>query len=221
MASEFAPKQALINRINQIIAGSESGFITILTDSRRSVLLRFSNGRLTHTHARGKEVGEAIQALSECNMVKFNFAPAQPENRLEVMPASSFVQLIDPGGGSAAIPPPPAPAAPPPVNTGTGGGGFDLGAGALPEGLLPSVADALNQQQSAGRANTDPQIAQAVRVITEIAMEFIGPMGSLIVQEATGANKSLHEIIEHVAISIPDPTQGDAFREATRQRVVL
>jgi hypothetical protein len=72
--------------------------LTILTESNRSIFLRFSEGKLTRLHCRSGEAGEAIQMLAESAMVKYTYASAPIDEELEFMPADSFLQLIDPGG---------------------------------------------------------------------------------------------------------------------------
>lgn len=96
--SQFVPKVKLFQQLDEIVRNQETGFLTILTDSNRSVLLRFSAGRLTRLHCRSKEAGEAIQVLAECALVKYTYASAPEDSEPELMPAESFLQLIDPGG---------------------------------------------------------------------------------------------------------------------------
>jgi hypothetical protein len=100
-SSQFVPKVKLFQQLGEIVRNQETGFLTILTDSNRSVLLRFSHGRLTRLHCRSKEAGEAIQVLAESSMVKFTYATAPEDDEPELMPAESFLQLIDPGGGGS------------------------------------------------------------------------------------------------------------------------
>ena len=102
MASQFVTKSDLLAQLREIVDTRETGFLTILTDTNRSVLLRFSEGRLTRLHCRSKEAGEAIQVLAESGMVKFTYASAPEDTEPEIMPAESFLQLIDPGGDAGA-----------------------------------------------------------------------------------------------------------------------
>jgi hypothetical protein len=97
--SQFVPKVKLFEQLREIVRQRETGFLTILTDSNRSVLLRFSQGKLTRLHCRSKEAGEAIQVLAESLLVKYTYASAPEDDEPELMPAESFLQLIDPGGG--------------------------------------------------------------------------------------------------------------------------
>jgi len=95
--SQFVPKSKLFDQLSEIVSQRETGFLTILTDTNRSVLLRFSQGKLTRLHCRSKEAGEAIHVLAECSMVKFSYASAPVDNEPELMPAKIFLQLINPG----------------------------------------------------------------------------------------------------------------------------
>ena len=100
--AQFVPKAILFEQLNQIIDQQETGLLTILTESNRSIFLRFSRGKLTRLHCRSGEAGEAIQILAESTMVKFTYATAPEDSEPEFMPADSFLQLIDPGGDSGA-----------------------------------------------------------------------------------------------------------------------
>lgn len=99
--SQFVPKVKLFAQLNQIIDQHETGLLTILTDSDRSIFLRFSQGKLTRLHCRSGEAGEAIQMLAESAMVKYSYASAPEDSEPELMPADSFLQLIDPGGNAS------------------------------------------------------------------------------------------------------------------------
>ena len=95
--AQFVPKAKLIDQLQQITGNQETGLLTILTENNRSIFLRFSSGRLTRLHCRSGEAGEAIQMLAESSMVKFTYANAPEDDHAELMPADSFLQLIDPG----------------------------------------------------------------------------------------------------------------------------
>jgi len=101
--SQFVPKVKLIEQLGEIINNRETGFLTILTDGNRSVLLRFSQGKLTRLHCRSKEAGEAIQVLAESSLVKYTYASAPEDSEPELMPVDSFLQLIDPGGSTVSF----------------------------------------------------------------------------------------------------------------------
>jgi len=96
--SNFVPKVQLFRQLNEIIATRDTGLLTILTETNRSIFLRFSQGKLTRLYCRSGEAGEAIQMLAEGSMVKFTYANAPEDDEPEFMPTDSFMQLIDPGG---------------------------------------------------------------------------------------------------------------------------
>ena len=98
---QFVDKAQLFAQLVDIVDNQETGFLTILTDTNRSVLLRFSQGKLTRLHCRSKEAGDAIQVLAESAMVKYTYVAAPEDNEPELMPTSSFLQLIDPGNSAA------------------------------------------------------------------------------------------------------------------------
>lgn len=93
---QWEPKQALIDQIRRTMINGESGMFTILTDNRRSIMFRFSEGRLIHSHCRSRDVNEAITALSECTELKFSYSSTQPKDQQEVIAADAFLQAIAP-----------------------------------------------------------------------------------------------------------------------------
>ena len=93
---QWEPKQALIDQIRRTMINGESCVFTILTDSRRSIMFRFSEGKLIHSHCRSRDVNEAINALSECAELKFSHSTTQPKDQAEVIAAEVFLQAIAP-----------------------------------------------------------------------------------------------------------------------------
>ena len=210
---QFVSKAELFSRIKQIVSGQENGFLTILTDTKRSVLLRFSAGKLTQSHCRTKDVNDSIQVLFECSLVKYSYAPAAAENRPEVMPTETFLQLVDPGGdvsGSAMS---------------AGGGGFEQAARASRpvsteqfqmDDLIPGVAQAISSSnRSSVHGGIDEFISNA---LTRIAAEYLGPVAGMLVEEALEQTSSVTQAIDHLAVSIPDQAQADAFRVEARSK---
>jgi len=175
--SHFVPKDQLFRQLNDIIATRDTGLLTILTESNRSIFLRFSRGKLTRLYCRSGEAGEAIQMLAEGSMVKFTYANAPDDDQPEFMPTDSFMQLIDPGGDGG------APGAPGPVLSGSN---------------LP-VSDPIRAQ------------------MLEIAIEYVGVVAEMIVDEAFEDGRNVARAIEYIADAIPDPTQADAFRDAAHE----
>jgi len=208
VAGQFVPKQQLFGQIRTIVSTRDTGFLTILTDTKRSVLLRFSAGRLTHSHCRSKDVAEAIQVLTECDSVKFTYASAQVENRPEIMAAETFLQLIDPGGdggmgGSPAVAPMPPPVAAQPATE-------------FYEDLLPQVAESMrsNEVNQGGGALS----AELKHSLVQLALEYVGPMASMIVDDAFESAQTASQAIDQITSMIPDAVQSAAFREAARSR---
>lgn len=91
---KFVQKQLLINQIQQVILTQDSVFFTILTDMKRSVLLRFSMGQLIHSYCRSRDVTQAIEAINECQQLKFTRSSGQSKEAAEVMPAGIFLESI-------------------------------------------------------------------------------------------------------------------------------
>lgn len=176
--AQFVPKEKLFEQLEQIIGQQETGLLTILTESNRSVFLRFSGGRLTRLHCRSGEAGEAIQMLAESAMVKYTYAAAPEDSEPEFMPADTFLQLIDPGGDGG-----PSSQSAPLVSSGNSTVG-------------------------------DPVKAQML----EIAIEYMGIVAEMIVDEAFDGNSDVAKAIDYIGSAIPDANQARAFRKAALER---
>ncbi|MFT5113559.1 MAG: hypothetical protein ACI8P9_002890 [Parasphingorhabdus sp.] len=193
VATNFLPKQVLFDQLSQIHGNRETGFLTILTDSKRSVLLRFHGGRLTHCNCRSKEISEAIQVLMECELVKFTYVPGAVENRPEIMPTENFLQLINPGG--------------------TNSGSFS--ANEPPAISNAPMAAPFSQAPTTPKVQQAPMIDMALyQALSSIAEEYLGLVGDMVVSDALNKNQSVPDTIEEVANSIPDVGQANAFRAA-------
>lgn len=95
--TQFVSKIQLIELIKKVIDEQDTGLISILTDSNRSVLLKFSEGKLIHSYCRTRDVGEVIQVINEAFSVKFSMVPIPLEAGFEVMPGPVFLQLLEAG----------------------------------------------------------------------------------------------------------------------------
>ncbi len=93
---QWVPKKTLIDQIRRIMINGESGAFTILTDEKRSIMFRFSEGKLIHSHCRSRDVNEAITALVACSELKFSHSSTQPKEQAEIIAAETFLQAIAP-----------------------------------------------------------------------------------------------------------------------------
>ncbi|MFT5112056.1 MAG: hypothetical protein ACI8P9_001379 [Parasphingorhabdus sp.] len=207
--SAFVPKSELFKQLRQIVNRRETGFVTILADNKRSVLLRFSQGKLTHSHCRSKDVGEAIHVLTECNAVKFSYAPAPVENRPELMPTEAFIELLDPGSESLSSAPAgpddlfqqPQPGYAPPEQTGE---------------IIAPLAAILNEGYASPGAGS--QISPDMKnTLIDFALKYMGPIAPMVVDEATEFSNDLGRAIDYIANQIPDGTQASQFRSEAGQ----
>lgn len=97
MASgQLVPKKVLIEQIRRTVIDGESGVFTVLTGKKRSIMLRFSEGKLIYSHCRSRNVEDAIAALNECDELKFSHSASQPKEQPELMTAEAFMLAISP-----------------------------------------------------------------------------------------------------------------------------
>ena len=198
----MASKAELVAFLRAIIRRRESTVVTILTDKRRPVLLRFSNGDLTHTHARSKDVNEAIKVLSETSAFRFSSSPGLAENRPPLMDALAFVDAIETGSGVPQVQSRAAPAA---STTQT----ENL------DDLIPGLSDALKEADRLDNSDTF-EIQERRQQLEELAFNHLGPLAPIIVEEAMASANDLDAQIEYIAQQIPDDNAATAFREAAK-----
>ncbi|GAB4359001.1 MAG: hypothetical protein Kow006_27830 [Gammaproteobacteria bacterium] len=170
------PKQKLVERIRQIKNNRESGVLSIVTDSGRSVVLRFLEGRVTHSNARGKSIQEALQVLAQSASLRFSFSPLKVEEGSELMPTDEFVDQIEAGAVAEATP--------------------------------------------GGETARLPFDVERVRkILCDLAVAHIGPMTSLVVDEALQNANTLERVINTVARQIPNGIDAEAFRDQAWEKI--
>lgn len=100
--SQFVAKTSFIAFIKDIIQTGKTGLVSVLTESKRSVLLKFSKGVLIHVYSRSRDIGDVVQVINESNRIKFSMVPIPPENGIEIMPGKILLQLLQTGSSGEA-----------------------------------------------------------------------------------------------------------------------
>lgn len=99
MANQFVPKAELFDQLRSIFNQKQSGMLTLLTDTKKSVLMRFSAGELTSARCRSWDIANTIEALFEAETVKFSYIRSSSgEDKPPLLPAQDFMLMIEPGG---------------------------------------------------------------------------------------------------------------------------
>ncbi|PWQ98865.1 hypothetical protein [Leucothrix pacifica] len=96
--SDFVPKSELFDRLRTIFKNKESGMLTLLTESKQSILMRFSDGELTSARCRSWELENTIAALLETEVLKFSYISSSGEDKPPLVVPNDFMMMIDPGG---------------------------------------------------------------------------------------------------------------------------
>lgn len=208
----FVSKNDLLRAIQGIASTADTGILTILTDTRRSVLLRFSHGKLVQVHCRSRDVGDAVTVINECVGLKYTFVPAQPEHRAELMPVDTFVRMLDPGWNDVV--------AAPPRDAATSPSGFSSAAPNDRTALLPPFADLLDEDESRTPTVGEGPPAALREALTRVAMNFVGPMAPILVADAMDPWVSVSDTVERIASMIPDEAQARGFRDEALSRFV-
>lgn len=191
MASgNLVSKQLLVDEIRQAIVAKESATFSLLTDMKRSVLLRFSVGKLVHIHCRGRHVDHAIMAINECQKLKFVRTNAQEKDGQELIQGEAFLAAIDSE-----------------VNPET-----DSGTTTTEPAPKLGIADA-HSFVITNDLNSALMTPELQAQLTEIARDYIGLVADMLVPDICNDKHSLETTIEQIAEKMPAKEQSDAFRE--------
>lgn len=98
-ASQFVPKSVLFEELRTIFLEKNSAMLTLLTDTKKSVLMRFSEGRLTSARCRSWEIENTIEAIAETDTVKYSIMLSGTQDKPTLMEADEFWGMINPLGG--------------------------------------------------------------------------------------------------------------------------
>jgi len=98
-AGQFVPKSVLFEELRTIFLEKNSAMLTLLTETKKSVLMRFSEGRLTSARCRSWEIENTIEALAETESVKFSVMKSSVQDKPTLMEADAFWGMINPLGG--------------------------------------------------------------------------------------------------------------------------
>lgn len=98
ITNEFVPKSELLAQLRSIFNNKESGMLTLLTQSKQSVLMRFSEGQLTSARCKNWDIENTISALLETESLKYSYMPSAGEDKPPLISPDDFMMMIDPGG---------------------------------------------------------------------------------------------------------------------------
>ncbi len=94
-STQFISKKKLIAVIRKIADAKGTGLVSILTDTQRAVLLKFSRGKLIHAYSRSREIAVVVQVLIETEFLKFSFTSVPVENQPELIPIDTFIEMLE------------------------------------------------------------------------------------------------------------------------------
>ncbi len=155
-----------------------SGAVTIRTESRRTVVLRFSEGRLVRVNARGNSVTVALEVLLESHKYNFTYSPINVDSEPELIPVSEFIERL----------------------------GRDI-----EDTTDISLSSVISKKSSFSISDLNRDILHAALV--RLVVSDIGPMASMIADQAIDEGNTIDEVIQLIADHIPDPDASDKFIE--------
>lgn len=98
-ASQFVPKSVLFEALRTIILDKNSAMLTLITETKKSVMMRFSEGRLTSARCRSWDIENTIEALAETDTVKYSLVNSSAQDKPTLMEADAFWGMVNPMGG--------------------------------------------------------------------------------------------------------------------------
>lgn len=97
--SQFEEKDQFIAFIEDVFRNRKTGLVSILTESERSIVLKFSQGVLIHSYSRIRDIVEVIKLISQSSRIKFDLTPIPAETGTEIMPGTLLLELLQTGDG--------------------------------------------------------------------------------------------------------------------------
>ena len=187
MSGNAISRAELARLVLQVAEDKLSGAVIVQTDDRRSIVLRFSAGKLVRVNVGGNSVEDALETLRQSDQYKFSFARMRVDEGAELIPVPEFVERL--------------------------GVGEDEAVGATESSALLEAGSA--QADDLGGAGqlvaSDHEFLRTM--LTQLAAGEIGPMASMIVDQAIGNGGSIEEIIAAVAGQMPDNDAAARFTE--------
>ena len=203
--AEFVPRDQLVALIKRIFLRQESCVVTVVTEQEHNVVIGFSDGRLTRLTSRGQDTAQIVAWIRESNTLKFGVTGTVSDGEPDLMPVSDFLDLLD--GRITEVPTPrsddtiPAyPATEAPVTV-------DID---LPPVQAPVAAPAPSPVQG------NQEIA---RILHDLAVEHIGPITDMVVEQAMHGSTRIEQIVTEVANNIPDRDIAANFRREASARI--
>ena len=98
-ANQFVHKSVLFEELRTIFLEKNSAMLTLLTETKKSVLMRFSEGKLTSARCRSWDIENTIEALAETETVKYSIMQSGSQDKPAIMEADAFWGMINPLGG--------------------------------------------------------------------------------------------------------------------------
>lgn len=193
----LVPKDALIRQIRQIALRRDTGLLSIVTDTGRAVLVRFSQGSIVAAHSRTKDIGEAISVLLKAQDLRFSYAPSTSDARRggspALMPVGTFIELIAPLSGGMAI-----------------------------SASAYAPAQPAAHSSAVGISDPPPLVANGIsnearERLERLSVEIVGPIARFLVEEALETATSLGDAVKQIARSIPDQGVSSRFMEEARR----
>ena len=191
-------KGQLVKLMREIVDAQETGLISILTNTRHAVLMKFFGGKLIHIHSRTRDIGDVIQVLNESDWVKFKFTRMPMDDLPEFMPMTTFLDLIEVEDED---------------DTTVTAGLESIEAADVTPATAPVPAPAPGTKADASIGE-----GKAIRdILVKVASEHVGPIAEMVVEEAFENNNDTEKMIEFIADSIPDSAHAAEFRAAAHK----
>lgn len=100
--NDFVSKSALIEQIRRVVEKRGSGYFSVLTDNKLSLLIGFTQGRLTRLRCRALQANDVLSVLGNTSHCKYTFSSGQDDETPDIMPVDVFLSSLALGGPATA-----------------------------------------------------------------------------------------------------------------------
>jgi hypothetical protein len=186
MAGEFRPLHDVLRELRPLVQQKASGFFFVVTEDNHSCTIRLRNGDIDDVQFSRQRNDEAVQLLSTVTAARARFQPI-------AVSSSGSRGTLSAASRQWLL------------------GGFE---NAPPLTLSPSAAPT---EASAGNVPSGTGVSDAQQaVIEKIALNYFGPIASLLCEEAFVPDNTMEQALAQIASNLTSPDETRRFMADAR-----
>jgi hypothetical protein len=189
--------------LQRLAAAAETGMLFARTDEGHQVRIGLADGEIVHLSYAMRRGGEALSRLAQVRTVSASFTRGlSAERHHDLPPQDLLMQMLEAilAAGTVA------------AATATMGGNT---LPSRPESAAPTTRPPSDQAAPRPRPVDDSRRSDAIAQLRALMVEFVGPIGSLLVdQEVQAGFRTWTELVDRLAAEVSPESEAQALRAA-------